>query len=107
MRLVIGKEIILKKEKKEFISEKIEKYYNSFEFDEDYVKKLFENFLEKVIKENVSDIYIELFKEYLIVRMRVDGELKEVLKFLVDVYLLLFMVIKLKVLMDIIEKRFF
>ncbi|WKK92687.1 hypothetical protein Q0Y04_22935 [Clostridioides difficile] len=38
MRLATGKEIILKKEKKELISEKIEKYYNSFELDEDYAK---------------------------------------------------------------------
>ena len=43
LRLATGKEIILKKEKKELISEKIEKYYNSFELDEDYAKKLFEN----------------------------------------------------------------
>ncbi len=50
------------------------------------MQKLFENLLEKAIKENASDIHIEPFKEHLIVRMRVDGELKEVSKFLVDVY---------------------
>ncbi|NJB09155.1 type II/IV secretion system protein [Clostridioides difficile] len=105
LRLATGKEIILKKEKKELISEKIEKYYNSFELDEDYAKKLFENLLEKAIKENASDIHIEPFKEHLIVRMRVDGELKEVSKFLVDVYPSLSTVIKLKASMDITEKR--
>ncbi|WP_235667549.1 ATPase, T2SS/T4P/T4SS family, partial [Clostridioides difficile] len=103
LRLATGKEIILKKEKKELISEKIEKYYNSFELDEDYAKKLFENLLEKAIKENASDIHIEPFKEHLIVRMRVDGELKEVSKFLVDVYPSLSTVIKLKASMDITE----
>ncbi|HBE9437724.1 TPA: type II/IV secretion system protein [Clostridioides difficile] len=105
LRLATGKEIILKKEKKELISEKIEKYYNSFELDEDYAKKLFENLLEKAIKENASDIHIEPFKEHLIVRMRVDGELKEVSKFLVDVYPSLSTVVKLKASMDITEKR--
>ncbi len=70
------------------------------------MQKLFENLLEKAIKENASDIHIEPFKEHLIVRMRVDGELKEVSKFLVDVYPSLSTVIKLKASMDITEKGF-
>ena len=106
LKLATGMNVIFKKENKDLILKKIKNHYdNSIKLDEDYARKLFDKILKRAIKENASDIHIEPFKEYLKIRMRIDGELKEVSRFLMDLYSPLSYVIKLSVSMDITEKR--
>jgi len=57
------------------------------------------------VKNNASDIHIEPFKDYLIIRNRIDGELKEVSRKSITLYSSFITVIKLKSNMDITEKR--
>ena len=54
---------------------------------------------------NASDIHIEPFNDFFVVRTRVDGELREVYRFLIDLYPALATIIKLMAHMDITEKR--
>lgn len=105
-KLATGKNIILKKENANKIKEKIDIHYNNtIKVDEDYARNLFKQLLEKAVEENVSDIHIEPFKDYLTIRMRIDGELKEYSRYFIDLYPSLSTVIKLKSNIDITEKR--
>lgn len=106
LKLATGMNIVLKKQDIDIIKRKIEtNYKGSIKVDEDYAKNLFSELLSKGIDQNASDIHVEPFKDYLIIRMRVDGELKEVSRYLMDVYPSLSTVIKLRASMDITEKR--
>ncbi|MEG0842831.1 MAG: GspE/PulE family protein [Romboutsia sp.] len=106
LKLATGMDIILKKENKDLIEKKINTHYKgNIKIDEDYAKNIFKDILEKSVEQSASDIHVEPFKEYLIIRMRVDGELKEVSRFLIDMYSSLCTVIKLSASMDITEKR--
>lgn len=106
LKLATGMNITLKKQGIDIIKKKVDKYYSkNIKLDEDYARNLFGRILEKSVAENASDIHIEPFKDYLIIRIRVDGELKEVSRFLIDLYPSLSTVIKLKASMDITEKR--
>ena len=99
-------DIILKKENKETIEYNLKRIYNkSFKIDENYARNIFESILEDAINLNASDIHIEPSKNYLVIRMRVDGNLKEVSRFTMDVYPYLSSVIKLDMSMNITEKR--
>lgn len=57
------------------------------------------------MSKNVSDIHIEPFDNYLIIRFRVDGELYEAFRYTLDLHIPLTSVIKLKSGIDITEKR--
>lgn len=104
--LVTGMNVILKKQDIKIISEKIDKNYkNTIQINEDYARNLFERLLKIAIQKNVSDIHIEPFKNYLSIRMRIDGDLKENSRHLIDVHPLLLNVVKIRALMDIAEKR--
>lgn len=106
LKLATGMDIILKKQDGNLIKKKIDlNYKGSIKVDEDYAKNLFMDLLHKAINQKASDIHIEPFKDYLIIRMRVDGDLKEVSRYLMDVYPSLSTVIKLRASMDITEKR--
>lgn len=106
LKLVTGMNVILKKQDINVIKKKIDlNYKSSIKIDEDYAKNLFLDMLNKAINQNASDIHIEPFKDYLIIRMRIDGQLKEVARYLMDVYPSLSTVIKLRAFMDITEKR--
>lgn len=106
LKLATGMDIILKKEDKETIKENLKRIYNqSFKIDENYARNIFKSILEEAINLKVSDIHIEPSDNYLIIRMRVDGNLKEVSRFTIDVYPYLSSVIKLDMSMNITEKR--
>lgn len=106
LKLATGMNIVLKKQNSDLIKKKIEvNYKGSIKVDEDYAKNLFLELLNKALKQKASDIHIEPFKDYLIVRMRVDGELKEVSRYLMDIYPSISTVIKLRASIDITEKR--
>lgn len=106
LKMITGKKIILKKYPLEEIIREIESTYgNNIEVDEDYAKKIFINILENAIKENASDIHIEPFSDYLIIRFRVDGDLYEAFRYTSDLHSPLTTVIKLNSKIDITEKR--
>ncbi|MGH8274056.1 MAG: GspE/PulE family protein, partial [Gammaproteobacteria bacterium] len=59
----------------------------------------------EAVRENASDIHIEPFEDYLVVRMRVDGVLREVLKSRRAVAPLVVSRVKVMARLDIAEKR--
>lgn len=106
LKLVTGKNILLKKVSKEEIVENIEMCYSNLSRDsDDYINKLFKFILQKSIEEKASDIHIEPFKEIVKIRIRVDGKMKELNNITLDLYQPLVSVIKYKGNMDITEKR--
>lgn len=82
-----------------------ENYLENGKVDDNYAKRVLDEVLDIALKEGASDIHIEPFEEYLIIRIRVDGELKELSKFQISLYPSLSTLIKLRALMDITEKR--
>lgn len=106
LKLVTGKNIILKQVSKEEIVENIELCYeNTINIDDDYANYLFQDILQKSLQENASDIHIEPFNNLLKIRIRVDGNMKEIFSLELDLYQPLAAVIKYKANMDITEKR--
>ncbi|WP_455543952.1 GspE/PulE family protein, partial [Intestinibacter sp.] len=106
LNIVTKKKIKFEKYSEEQIIREIESAYgNNIEVNEDYAYKIFESILEKAIHENVSDIHIEPFDNYLVIRFRVDGELYEAFRYTLDLHTPLTSVIKLKSGIDITEKR--
>lgn len=106
LKLVTGKNIIIKQVSREDVLENIELCYgDSIDVDDDYVNYLFQDILQKAVKEKASDIHIEPFSDLLKIRMRVDGNMKEMLNLELDLYQSLASVIKYKANMDITEKR--
>lgn len=106
LKLVTGKNIISKKISREDILENIELCYgNAIDVDNDYANYLFQEILQKALKEEASDIHIEPFNDSLIIRIRVDGKMKEILNLELHLYPPLASVIKYKANMDITEKR--
>ncbi len=73
--------------------------------DDAPIIKLINALLSEAIKENASDIHIEVFEKQLIVRFRVDGVLREVLQPDRRVAPLLVSRIKVMAKLDIAEKR--
>ncbi|NLK98575.1 GspE/PulE family protein [Defluviitalea saccharophila] len=67
--------------------------------------QLVNNIIEQAIRRNASDIHIEPFETYVRVRLRIDGQLQELLK--TDLTTLNAMVTRIKILgkMNIAEKR--
>ena len=72
---------------------------------EDYARVKFKEILNISIYKNASDIHIEPFEEEVIVRLRVDGVLNQILTLDMDLYSSLSTVIKLDSGMNIAEKR--
>lgn len=106
LKLVTGKNIILKQVSGEEVLENIELCYgDSIDIDDDYANYLFQDILQKAVKEKASDIHIEPFSDLLKIRMRVDGNMKEMLNLALDLYPPLSSVVKYKANMDITEKR--
>lgn len=106
LKLVTGKNIIIKHVSREDVLENIELCYgDSIDVDDDYANYLFQDILQKSVKEKASDIHIEPFSDLLKIRMRVDGNMKEMLNLELDLYPSLASVIKYKANMDITEKR--
>ena len=106
LKLVTGKNIILKQVSREDVLENIELCYgDSIDVDDDYANYLFQDILQKAVKEKASDIHIEPFSDLLKIRMRVDGNMKEMLNLELDLYPPLASIIKYKANMDITEKR--
>lgn len=106
LKLVTGKNIILKQVNKEKVLENIELCYGeAIDIDNDYANYLFQDILQKALKEKASDIHIEPFSDLLKIRIRVDGQMKEILNLSLDLYPPLIAVIKYKADMDITEKR--
>ncbi|MGM9535177.1 MAG: GspE/PulE family protein [Intestinibacter sp.] len=106
LKMITGKKIVFKRYSQEEIVREIEcAYGNKIEVDEDYAKRILFKILNKAVKDNVSDIHIEPFDNYLLIRFRVDGELYEAFRYTLDLYSPLTAVIKLKSGIDITEKR--
>lgn len=106
LKLVTGKNIILKEVPKEEILKSIELCYgNVIDIDSDYANYLFNEIVQKALNESASDIHIEPFDESLKIRIRVDGNMKEILNLELHLYPSLASVIKYRANMDITEKR--
>ena len=106
LSIITKKKIKFEKYSEEEIIKEIEATYgNNIEVNEDYAYKIFESILERAICENVSDIHIEPFDNYLVIRFRVDGELYEAFRYTLDLHTPLTSVIKLKSGIDITERR--
>ena len=102
LNIITRKNIEFKQYPEEQIIKEIEAAYgNNIEVDEDYAYKIFETILENAVSKNVSDIHIEPFDNYLIIRFRVDGELYEAFRYTLDLHIPLTSVIKLKSGIDI------
>lgn len=78
---------------------------NSMDSKEDYAKTILDQILEIAIKEDASDIHIEPFSKDLVVRIRVDGDLKNIVKLNIELHPLLSRFIKLSAGISITEKR--
>ena len=72
---------------------------------EDYARVKFKEILNISICKNASDIHIEPFEDDVIIRIRVDGQLNQILTLDMDLYSSLSTVIKLDSGMNITEKR--
>lgn len=72
---------------------------------EDYAKTILDKILEIAIKQDASDVHIEPFSKELKVRIRVDGDLKNIIKFNMELHPLLSRFIKLSAGINITEKR--
>lgn len=106
LKLITGKNIILKECSKETIAENLELCYgNAIEENDNYANNLFEDILRKSLKENASDIHIEPYKDSLLIRIRVDGKMKEQTSLDLNLYQSLASIIKYRANMDITEKR--
>lgn len=106
LKLVTGKNIILKRLSRDDVIKNIELCYgDAIDVDSDYANYLFQEILQKALKEKASDIHIEPFSNSLKVRIRVDGIMKEMLDLELHLYPPLASVIKYKANMDITEKR--
>ena len=105
-RLATGKNIIFKTMKEDEISRSIEKYYSKNQsIESDFSKDILENILQKAVLLNASDIHIEPFEKLLKIRMRVDGSLKEINTYNIELHSQLSTLIKLLAGINIAEKR--
>ncbi|MGH8270777.1 MAG: type II secretion system ATPase GspE [Gammaproteobacteria bacterium] len=73
--------------------------------DDAPIIQLINALLGEAVRENASDIHIEPFEDFLVVRMRVDGVLREVLKSRRAVAPLVVSRVKVMARLDIAEKR--
>lgn len=73
--------------------------------DDAPIIRLINVLLTEAVRENASDIHIEPFEDHLVVRMRVDGVLREVLKSRRAVAPLVVSRVKVMARLDIAEKR--
>ena len=73
--------------------------------DDAPIIRLINALLTEAVREGASDIHIEPFEDYLVVRMRVDGVLREVLKSRRAVAPLVVSRVKVMAKLDIAEKR--
>lgn len=106
LKLATGMNIIFKKKDKDTIDKKIRMYYkNNVNLNEDFARDIFNEILNISINEKASDIHIEPFDEILVIRIRIDGHLKEIERYSIDIYQSLVSVIKLSASMNIAEKR--
>lgn len=106
LSIITKKKIKLKIYPTSQIIKKIENVYgNDIKVDEDYAKRTLEEILTRAVTENTSDIHIEPFDNYLIIRFRVDGQLYEAFRYTLELHTPLTTIIKLKSSLDITEKR--
>lgn len=106
LKLATGKNIIFSKIDKDTIDKNIRIHYkNKINLNEDFARDIFREILETSVHENASDIHIEPFNEEVVIRIRIDGSLKELESFSMDIYNPLISVIKLSSSMNIAEKR--
>lgn len=106
LKLATGKSISFKIIPKEIIDKEIESCYKSkIDVDDDFANNLLQDILRKSIEMNASDIHIEPSKDVLKIRIRVDGQMKELLSFDLDIYPSLVAVIKYRGNMNLTEKR--
>ncbi len=111
---ILKSEKLLKKNKsfsvqninKNFELEKSKEYKSiTSNLHEDYARIKFREILTKAIHKGASDIHIEPFEDEIVVRIRVDGQLRKILTIDIESYSFLLTVIKLDSGMNITEKR--
>lgn len=111
---ILKSEKILKKNKlltiqnidKDFELENSKEYKSvTSNLHEDYARIQFREILTKAIHKGASDIHIEPFEDEILVRIRVDGQLRKILTIAMESYSFLLTVIKLDSGMNITEKR--
>ena len=72
LKLATGMNIILKEVNKDIIKTNMDIYYSQdLKSDENYAENLFHQILKIAMSNNASDIHIEPFKEYFIIRNRI------------------------------------
>ncbi|MGG7060438.1 ATPase, T2SS/T4P/T4SS family, partial [Clostridium tertium] len=54
--------------------------------DEGYARSIFKDILDKAVLQKASDIHIEPFENLIIIRFRIDGELKKIKEFPMNIY---------------------
>lgn len=105
-RLATRKNIVFKLEDELKIKEAIKVYYSDCDINnDDYYQNVLNEMLCKALNFNSSDIHIEPFEDNLKIRMRIDGNLKEIYNYSKDMHMQLVTVIKLIAGLDIAEKR--
>lgn len=103
---VIKNNIEMLSQEKEFDEKiQIKSYTENQTLDEGYARNIFKDILDKAISQQASDIHIEPFENLIIIRFRIDGELKKIKEFPMTIYPYLSSIIKLEMSMDITEKR--
>lgn len=95
-------QIALHKFKKENLKD--EKSYKKI-YDDEPVIKLTNSIIDEAISKKASDIHIEPFEKYCIIRFRIDGILRKFMKINKELYSLLNVRVKIISNMDITEKR--
>jgi general secretion pathway protein E len=73
--------------------------------DDAPIIRLINALLSEAVRENASDVHLETFEQYLSVRMRIDGQLREMLRPRRELATLLVSRIKVMARLDIAEKR--
>lgn len=94
---------------KEILKIRIKTYYNLLQKNRHYdltsASNLLDWIIEHAVYKNASDVHIEPFEKYARVRIRIDGELNEILRISFEAYNLITNRIKFLANMDIAEKR--
>ncbi len=100
-------ELAVEEFKKQFVMENISGLDDATlaEINKAPIVKLVSNIIRQAIQSKASDIHIEPFENHLLIRMRIDGELQEVMRLQKTTHSALVTRIKIMGKMDIAEKR--
>jgi type II secretory ATPase GspE/PulE/Tfp pilus assembly ATPase PilB-like protein len=111
LNLIFEKEIIFESIDEDVLKQLLSKYYHisdnnqsrfsNFHFDDDFLQRI----IQEAKEVKASDIHIEGFEEYSLIRFRIDGSLIEKYRLEKDLHPALINKIKVAAKLDIAEKR--